>query len=146
MGTGWNRGGPLADHRQEWPHMSTLRERAGGYLREAPGGVNLEKFAVYAALAFALYSVYKVYRGTKAVTDALHNAGSAAGSAIFDWFHPDQVGETIFYTVQFPDGSKHAIASRAVGSDGGFLFNNVRYRIRVDKSIVSGINKFAVRV
>lgn len=123
--------------------------RAGTYLREGPGGINFEKILFYGALIGAAYLLFKTYRAGKAIAGAAGAAASAAGTAVanvYEWFVPFDTGENLFYTVQFPDGTKHAIGSRTIASDGSFLYNNVRYRMAVDKSIVSGPNKFAVKL
>lgn len=85
-------------------------------------GVNFEKILTWAAIAGVAYVAYKAVTLTAAVSDALASVGSAVGSGLYDFFHRDQVGETLFYTVRFPDGVKHSIPSRSVDNAG--LFKN----------------------
>lgn len=144
-------------------HAAATRyaSRAGGYLREGPGGVNLEKVATYALLALGLYIGYKVYKGARAVGDAVGTAREYASAGVtnaIEWFFPLDIGEMTYYAVQFPDGNRHAVGSRAIDSKGYFTFTPAsnykgnpkwvgkRFRMAVDKSIVSGVNKFAIPV
>ncbi len=142
--------------------------RAGGYLRAGPGGFNFEKILFYALILGGGFVLWKLidtaknpnkgtpYEGTGAAGTAgnvvdkiLGGAPSAIGSAIggklADWFQKPPT-EITTYKVQMPDGSYIALDSRTVKADGSFLRNNVRYRMAVDKSIVSGVNKFAVKL
>lgn len=97
-----------------------------------------------AVIGLAGYVGYRVIRGIgKGARDALTDAGSALGSGLFDLFHKDQAGESLFYTVTFQGGAKHAIASRAVDANGFFNYAGKRFRLLIDRSIVSGNNKFA---
>jgi hypothetical protein len=84
--------------------------------------------------------------------EALDAARLSVTDAVFEFFHPDAVGETLFYNVRFPDGATHAVPSRAVDRNGVFLNRNLspqykgdgkRYRILVDTSKPTGINKVA---
>ncbi len=149
--------------------MDTFQSRAGAYLREGPGGVNLEKIAVYAGLAVIAYMAWKAYRIGDKVADTVaagyDKARTSTGNVI-EWFFPLDVGEMTYYTIRFPDGKNHAIGARGIAPDGSFTVPTVdrktgkvtqdvvnsipalrgKYRIQVDKSIVAGGNKFAVRV
>lgn len=106
-------------------------------------------------LLLALFAggAYYLYRTATGVSRALTSAGEAIGSGLFDLFHPDQVGETLFYKAKFPDGKFHSVPSRAVNADGIFLNKNLapnypgdgrKYRLLVDRSITVGENKTAV--
>lgn len=77
--------------------------------------------------------VTAIASGTK---KALNSLGSAIGSGLFDLFWPasDQVGEMLFYTVTFPDGARHAIASGSVNGGGQFTYNNIRWQMLIEKS------------
>jgi hypothetical protein len=121
--------------------------RAGGYLREGPGGINFEKLIFYGAIVLLGYGIFKAYRFGSAVASGAKKAAEAAGygaANAFEWFYPFDTGETQYWTVQFPGGAKHAIGSRSVSKDGTFSYNSTKYRLAVDKSIVSGVNKFAI--
>lgn len=98
---------------------------------------------------------YYLYRKAADVVKVFRNAGEALGSGLFDLFHPDPVGETLFYTVLFPDGQRHAVPSRAVANDATFVNRNLspnypgdgrKYKIIVDKTKASGVNKTAYPV
>lgn len=108
-------------------------------------------------LLLALFGAgaYFLYRTSTAAQRALATAGEAIGSGLFDLFHPDQVGETLFYTVAFPDGQNHAVPSRSVNSAGRFVNRNLSpsypgdgktYQLVVDKSKPAGVNKAAFPV
>lgn len=106
-------------------------------------------------LALVAGGAFYLYRTFAGVSRVFTTAGEAIGSGLFDLFHPDQVGEMLFYKAKFPDGKFHAIPSRAVNADGIFLNRNLapnyagdgrKYRLLVDKSISVGENKTAVPV
>ena len=96
--------------------------RAGKVIRYASGatGVDFEKWLTWGAIGAGLYLAWKTYSGLSAAADVLANTGSAIGSGLYDFFHPDAVGETLFYTVNFPDGSRHSVPSSVVAGDGWF--------------------------
>jgi hypothetical protein len=73
----------------------------------------------------------------QAFADATRATGEAVGSGLFDLFHPDQVGEMLFYNVHFSNAN-HAIASGAVDSQGRFTYQGVKYILR-DKRNAAGI-------
>jgi hypothetical protein len=96
---------------------------------------------------------YKLFDWGKKGVAALNEFGEAAGGAVYEFFHPDTVGEMLFYTVKFPDGQFHAVPSRSVDSSGIFTNSNLspfyagdgkRYRIMVDKKAATAANKIAV--
>lgn len=95
---------------------------AGGAVRYASRttGVNFEKYLTWAAIGGIGYLVLKTIGLFKSASDVLTSAGSAAGGAVYEWLHPNAVGETIFYTARFPDGSFHTVPSLSVASDGTF--------------------------
>jgi hypothetical protein len=65
-----------------------------------------------------------------AVNDARVSLGSSIGETIFEWFNKPAGGSSdLYYTVLFPDGTRHAIASPDVSSDGYFNYQGVRYRM-----------------
>lgn len=120
--------------------MSTLRSRAGGYLRDA-GGVNLEKIAVYAALGFGLFLLYKAFRVGQAVTGAIAGAtrtvGSAIGTGLYDVFHKSEkdILTAPSYVIWFPNEGKFgAVDSRGISNAGEFTRNGVKHRILAPKS------------
>ena len=139
--------------------VTRYAHRAGGYLREAPGGVNLEKVATYAALALAVYVVWKIYRAGKAVTKAAGAAAEAAGEKVanvLEWIRPFDIGDMLYFAVKFPDGSTHSVGSRQVDSNGYFTFTPAasykgnpayagkRFRLAIDRNVKTGTNKYAI--
>lgn len=73
-----------------------------------------------AAIAVGLYAINKAFGIGKKLGEGLSSVGSALGTGLYDLFHPDQTGEMLFYTVQFPNGARHAIPSRSVDKNGQF--------------------------
>lgn len=65
--------------------------------------------------------------------ESLEKAGGAIGRGIYaatNAFNPAM--EALYYTVNFPDGARHAIASSAVDARGRFKYVNVMYQIKDD--------------
>ena len=83
-------------------------------------GVDWEKWLTWGVIGGAGYLLYTMFTALKSAQEQLATVGSAIGSGLYDFFHRDQVGETLFYNVGFPDGSRHAVASRSVDSYGVF--------------------------
>lgn len=104
---------------------------------------NLEKYLPYLLAGAGLYLVFKLVKAGSEASQILTNTGSAIGSSLYDVFHPDQLGEMVFYTVTFPDNSRHAIGSRDVGADGSFTWAGERWRM-VTKANDPNKMKFAV--
>jgi len=106
-------------------------------------GVNFEKILTWGAIGVGLYLGLKVVGLIEDTGSVLKSSGEAIGSGLFDFFHPDAAGETLYYNVMFPNGQRHAVPSRAVDSNGIFRNSNLspnyagdglRYRIMVRKS------------
>lgn len=94
-------------------------------------------------VAFVAYLLYKFWDKAgdtgKDVLDKLGNLGVSISSGLFEIWNPitgfkDPVGETLFYTVTFPDGKRHAVASSLVNSAGKFQFNGVWYQMVIGKA------------
>lgn len=66
---------------------------------------------------------YMVYLFVKKAPDLPEQIGSKIGETLFDFFNPNPVGETVYFTVTFPDNSRHAIARSQV-SDGRTFVNS----------------------
>lgn len=117
--------------------------------------INLQSALVTVGFLVGAYLVYRItgaaYQAADAVVDKLTDTGSKIGSGVYDFFHPDVVGESVFYTVGFPkpvgDAQKHAVPSRSVAEDGTFVLGPTwgngqatplqmrrRWRIVVDRS------------
>ena len=63
--------------------------------------------------------------------------GEWLGGKTFDlvsWFKGDPGPENLYYSVLFADGSKHAIGSQQIDSDGHFTYNGKSYRMGVNSS------------
>jgi hypothetical protein len=98
---------------------------------------DIKDLAIVGALAGAGYLVYKF---VSKVPEGLKATGEAAGSAVFDLFHPDGgVGETLFYNVHFSNGN-HAIPASTVDSAGRFTYKGVKFVMR-DKLNAAGIKE-----
>ena len=108
--------------------------------------INFEKWLTWGAIAGVAYLAYQAVSTVASVKGALNSLGSALGSGLYDLFHPDQTGEMLYYTVQFPDGERHAVGSRTVDGSGRFTWGGRRYQLLVDKGVKKGVNKYAVPV
>lgn len=106
-------------------------------------GVNFEKILTWGAIGAGLYLALKVVGLIQSAGSVLTTTGSAIGTGLYDFFHPDTFGESLYYNVMFPDGQRHAVPSRSVNSDGLFRNSNLSpqyagdgrmYRILVRKS------------
>jgi hypothetical protein len=109
-------------------------------------GVNFEKLLTWGAIGGVAYLLYGIYSAGSGAKKALNSLGSALGTGLYEIFHPNAVGEMLFYTVEFPDGQRHAVGSRDVDRSGRFTREGRRYQLVVEKGIKTGVNKFAVPV
>jgi hypothetical protein len=62
----------------------------------------------------------------------LASSGESIGSGLFSLFGPKDTSPSVYYSVQFPDGSKHAIGDTSVDSTGNFSYGGVTYRLGDD--------------
>lgn len=62
------------------------------------------------------------------------SVGESLGGWAFDLFGPSYNPNAPVYTVRFPDGSRHAIDSNNVQSNGYFSYGSVKYRLGKDSS------------
>lgn len=83
-------------------------------------GVNFEKILTWGAIGVVGYLALEVMGFLKSAKDTVTDFGGSIGRGLYDWFHPDTVGEKIMYTVRFPDGVFHSVPSLSVGNDGTF--------------------------
>jgi hypothetical protein len=83
----------------------------------------------------AAYFIYQTVKGAGTVASGVLNAPAQAGTslsnALFDWLNPYPQNDT-YYTVTFPDGSRHAIHSTDVGADGSFTYGGSNYSLKTD--------------
>jgi hypothetical protein len=70
----------------------------------------------------------------QAVLSAPGAIGEAAGGALFDWIHPDAAGDSVYYTIAFPDGNKHSLAQSMLGPNGEFVYAGINYVMKDDAS------------
>lgn len=84
----------------------------------------LTKIAIYAGIGFALYYFLPklIAQGAQQGLKALNSVGSALGTGLYDLIHPNELGETTFYMVNFPNGSRHSIPSSQVNAKGQFRY------------------------
>ncbi len=133
-------------------------KRAGQTIRyvSRQTGFNLEKVLTWTALAATIYVGWQAWKVGSAVKNTLNNVGSAVGTGLYDYLHPGELGETIFITAYFPDGSRRAIPGSKVNSSGIFTNTGLwgtysaykddgkKYRILADKK--DRTKKYAVPV
>jgi hypothetical protein len=62
---------------------------------------------------------------------ALASLGESIGSGLFSVFGQKPAGPSTYYTVSFPDGSKHAIGDTSVDPSGQFTYSGLRYQLGV---------------
>lgn len=115
--------------------------RAGGYLREGVGGVNIERVLTLLALAGGLYVGWKVLMGIRAVGNFASDAGTAAkavtdaiggaiGRGLYTLFHPNdpEYSGVSGYIVYFPDEKVFKyIGKEVVDKQGGFQIGGKFY-------------------
>jgi hypothetical protein len=82
----------------------------------------------------AWFVVSKIKGAGAAVLNAPAALGSKIGLTLYDWIHPDTVGESLYYMVTFPDGARHSIASHTVDSSGRFSWGGQNYVMKSDAS------------
>lgn len=100
----------------------------------------VEKWLPYLALAGVAYAGYKLISkvggaaasAAQSIISAPGQFGSAVGIQLYDWIHPNTAGESLFYVVNFPDGTRHAIGASTVADDGGFSYDNIAYVMKND--------------
>ncbi len=99
-----------------------LASGAGSAVRYASRttGVNFEKYLTWGAIIGVGYVALKALGFIGSVKSGLNEFGSAVGTTLYDWFHPNEVGEKLFYIVRFPDGQFHSVPSLTVANDGTF--------------------------
>lgn len=72
----------------------------------------------------AAYLLYKLWQGvsgvTTAVTSTYNTAENAVASGLYSLFGPTLTNYSQFSLVYFPDGSRHAVPTALIGSDGTF--------------------------
>ena len=108
---------------------------------------DVQTLLVLAAVAGAVALAWKLYTDLKAAGTKLLSApgdfGASLGLSLYDWINPGAgVGENVYYTVTFRDGSRHAVPSGTVASDGSFVYGGNSYVLKLD---ATG-NRYAVGV
>jgi hypothetical protein len=69
---------------------------------------------------------YYVYQKFMVVPEALTAIGEATGGAVYEFFHPNAAGETLFYMVNFSNG-KHSIPASTVDASGRFTYRGAKF-------------------
>lgn len=64
----------------------------------------------------------------------LASVGETLGGWAFDLFGTSYNPTAPIYTVQFPDGSRHAVDSNNIQQNGYFTYGSVKYRLGKDSS------------
>lgn len=91
-----------------------------------------------------IYALSLIMGVARKIPDALTSVGEAIGSGLYEFIHPNAVGETRFLLVTFPDGQRHSVPSSTVGSNARFKFTDGNtYDLIVRKS--DGF-KYAIKV
>lgn len=80
---------------------------------------DVKDIVIILAIGVAAYYLKDILAGAGS---KLKEIGENVGGTVYDFFHPDELGTTTFYTVTFPDGARHSIGSKAVRGDGTFDF------------------------
>jgi hypothetical protein len=65
---------------------------------------------------------------------AAASGGESIGSGLFSLFGSSPSGSSVYYTVNFPDGSKHAIGDATIDSNNRFTYNGAQYILGDDGS------------
>lgn len=100
--------------------------RAGGYLREGPGGVNLEKIIFYGLLAAGAYVAYKAWKAAGAIGSGVNAATKAAADAYVNVTHPGvKLADGITYTL--PNGTKIPASKTTAAGGGKFYYSGGIY-------------------
>src|ERR1700745_3878087 len=118
-----------------------MRNRGG---RERLHPVKLEETLKWGAILGGVYLAYKAYQGVasvgKGVADTYNQYAEIfdftpdyANTTWVSWFDPT-LRPVLFYWLTFPDGAHHWVWSSDVQADGSFYYENMPYRIGVDKS------------
>ena len=100
---------------------------------------DLKDVAILGAVLGAGYLAYKTLNVAAKVPEALTATGEAIGGTVYELFHPNAVGETLFYNVHFANGN-HAIPSSTVDSQGRFTYRGAPFVMR-DKANAQGIKE-----
>lgn len=109
-----------------------LRERAKEEFWTGANGDN--KFVWGAAALLAVALVYSLKQSKKFIDNALQSPRDALASGLYRLFGPDEeFGDSLYYTIGFPDGSRHAIPSSSVQKNATFQYQNMWYQMLMGK-------------
>lgn len=92
--------------------------------------LKIETVLTVAAVGVGAYLVYKLFNTAAsaagavgaAVQQGYQSTVSALGSGLYKLFGPADIGTNLYYTVTFPDNSRHAVPSNTVDSTGAFTW------------------------
>lgn len=76
----------------------------------------LVKLALVAGGAYALYWFFTsgLAKIGGAVGSAVTQVGASIGGGLYEWLHSNAAGDLLYYTITFPNGSRHAIPASDV--------------------------------
>lgn len=115
---------------------------AYGFIEKNPVTVGLAIVGVLGIAAYSLYKFFDINKGTpyegsgavgtlaNLTNQVLGGVPQALGDALGSAFAPDESGANLTYTFTFPNGTKGAVNSNAVNSQGNFNYSgsNASYR------------------
>jgi hypothetical protein len=106
--------------------------------------MKLEETLKWGAILGGVYVAYRVFKGVESVGKSTVDWYNQTAE-IFDftpdynnstwvsWFDPTE-RPVAFYWLTFPDGVHHFIWSSTVQADGSFYYDDIAYRIGIDKA------------
>lgn len=101
------------------------------------GTSQTQDYVLLAALALGAYVLYKVFSAASAVAGAASAGAKAVGQAVssaytntvdavssglYAAFGPADVGTSVYFLVNFPNGARHAVPSNTVDGSGNFTW------------------------
>ncbi len=87
-----------------------------------------EDLIVYGIVGVGLYILYK--KLAPHIPD-LPQIGANVGGALYEWINP-YPGQDMYYTVTFPDGSRHTVHSTDVSNTGAFSYGGQNYLLKTN--------------
>lgn len=92
--------------------------------------MKIETIATLGALGLVAYLISRIESYTEGGKKVLNSLQDALSSGLYELFGPDEnFGDSLFYNIGFPDGTRHAIGASLVDAQGKFQYNGVWYRM-----------------
>lgn len=113
-----------------------------GFIEKNPIAVGVAVVAVLGVAAYTVYRVLDINKGTpyegggvvgtlgNLTNQVLGGAPQAIGEALGSAFAPDESGANLTYAFTFPDGTRGAVNSNAVDSQGYFNYSGTHAQYR----------------